>query len=71
MHGAESMQEMPSHLQKAWGSSAQPYMGAKKAPVLGPYRPTELKYCLIALRPSSTLISLSDRVPPATGCDSD
>ena len=32
-------------------------MGVKMAPVLGPYRPTELMYCLSAFTPPSTLIN--------------
>lgn len=43
------------HLQKACGSSPQPYMGVKRAPVLGPYRPTDPRYCLIAVSPASEL----------------
>jgi len=49
-------QPVSVHLQKACGSSAQPYMGVRKAPLEGPCRPTELKYCLKACTPCSTVI---------------
>ena len=49
-------QQVSVHLQKACGSSAQPYMGVRKAPLEGPCRPTELKYCLKACKPCSTVI---------------
>lgn len=51
------------YLQKACGSSAQPYMGVRKAPLLGPYRPTELKYCLSALTPCSTVSIPGNALP--------
>ena len=54
-----------AHLQKACGSSAQPYMGVRKAPLLGPYCPTEPRYCLRALTPCSTVSTLSGQAAAA------
>ncbi len=49
-------QPVSVHLQKACGSSAQPYMEVRKAPLEGPCCPTELKYCIKACTPCSTVI---------------
>ena len=38
-------------------------MGVRKAPLLGPYRPTEPKYCLSALTPCSTVSIPGNALP--------